>query len=245
MKNLCVKLSLLSLLALVWSGSALQAQDYDVVILNGRVIDPETNYDKVSHVGIKDGKIAAITEETISGKKTIDAKGHVVSPGFIDLHAHGQNIGDYRMQAMQGVTSMLELESGLLPIADWYEAQGQKNLPINYGAAAGWTYGRIATFTGTEPEATAKYFQDVQGRSDWKMDVATPEQQAQILKYVEQGLDEGAIGIGINAGYAPGHGRKEYFALAELAADQEDAAAIGEQLAAYADFLRCVRIHVV
>ena len=136
MKNLCVKLSLLSLLALVWSGSALQAQDYDVVILNGRVIDPETNYDKVSHVGIKDGKIAAITEETISGKKTIDATGHVVSPGFIDLHAHGQNIGDYRMQAMQGVTTMLELESGLLPISDWYEAQGKKNLPINWKKGA-------------------------------------------------------------------------------------------------------------
>jgi hypothetical protein len=220
MKNLSIKLSFLFFLALVWSVSALQAQDYDVVILNGRVIDPETNFDKVSHVGIKDGKIARITEKKINGKKTIDATGHVVSPGFIDLHAHGQNIGDYRMQAMQGVTTMLELESGLLPISDWYEAQGQKNLPINYGAAAGWTYGRIATFTGTEPEATAKYFQDVQGRSDWKMDIATPEQQDQILKYVEQGLDEGAIGIGINAGYAPGYGRKEYFALAKMAADR-------------------------
>ena len=192
-------------------------QDLDVVILNGRVIDPETNYDKVSNVGIKNGKIAVITEKEISGKKTIDATGHVVSPGFIDLHAHGQNIGDYRMQAMQGVTTMLELESGILPISDWYEAQGQKNLPINYGAAAAWTYGRIATFTGTEPEATAKYFQDVQGRSDWKMDVATPEQMTQILAYVQQGLDEGGLGIGINAGYAPGYGRKEYFKLAEMA----------------------------
>jgi len=226
MKNLIIKLSLFSLLVVIINGcsnpdqkSNQATQDFDVVILNGRVIDPETSYDKVSNVGIKDGKIAVITEKEISGKKTIDATGHVVSPGFIDLHAHGQNIGDYRMQAMQGVTSMLELESGLLPISDWYEAQGQKNLPINYGAAAGWTYGRIATFTGTPPEATAKYFQDVQGRSDWKMDIATPEQQAQILKYVEQGLDEGAIGIGINAGYAPGYGRKEYFALAKLAAE--------------------------
>jgi hypothetical protein len=206
---------------LLAAASPALAQDYDVVILYGRVMDPETNFDAVAHVGIKDGRIAVITTDEIQGAETIDATGHVVAPGFIDLHAHGQNIGDYRMQAMQGVTTMLELESGILPIGDWYDAQGKKNLPINYGAAAAWTYGRIATFTGTPPEATAKYFQDVQGRSDWKMDIATPEQQSEILKYVEQGLDEGAIGIGVNAGYAPGYGRKEYFALAKLAAEHD------------------------
>lgn len=181
-------------------------------------MDPETAYDEIANVGIKDGTIAVITNNKISGKEIIDATGHVVAPGFIDIHAHGQNIGDYRMQAMQGVTTMLELESGVVPIADWYDHQSQKNLPINYGAAAGWTYARIATFTGTKPEATVKYFQDAQGLMDWKMNIATPEQQEQILKLVEQGLDEGALGIGINAGYAPGYGQKEYFALAELAA---------------------------
>ena len=38
------------------------------------------------------------------------------------------------MQAMQGVTTMLELESGVLPIGEWYDAQAKKNLPINYNA---------------------------------------------------------------------------------------------------------------
>jgi hypothetical protein len=194
------------------------AQDYDLVILNGRVMDPETGYDAVANVGVKEGRIAAITEEKITGKKIVDATGHVVAPGFIDIHAHGQNIGDYRMQAMQGVTTMLELESGLLPIREWYDKQGKKKLPINYGAAAGWTFARIATFSGKPASSDAAYFQDAQSRTDWKMNLATPEQQAQILKLVEQGLDEGAIGIGINAGYAPGYGRKEYFALAKLAA---------------------------
>jgi N-acyl-D-glutamate deacylase len=213
-KKLC---GLLVLSSLLLATSAV-AVEYDVVISNGRVMDPETAYDDIANVGIKDGTIAVITKKEISGKETIDAVGHVVAPGFIDIHAHGQNIGDYRMQAMQGVTTMLELESGVVPIADWYELQAQKNLPIHYGAAAGWTFARIATFTETKPEATAKYFQDAQGRMDWKMNIATPEQQEQILKLVEQGLDEGALGIGINAGYAPGYGQKEYFALAELAA---------------------------
>jgi imidazolonepropionase-like amidohydrolase len=75
---------------------AAQAQEYDVVILNGRVMDPETKYDDIANVGIKDGKIAVITKDKITGKETIDATGHVVAPGFIDIHAHGQNIGDYR-----------------------------------------------------------------------------------------------------------------------------------------------------
>ena len=126
----------------------------DVVILNGRVIDPETGLDAIRNVAIEDGRISAISEFPLEGDAVVDAAGHVVSPGFIDLHAHGQSIGDYRMQAMQGVTTALELESGVLPIGDWYDGQASKNLPINYGAAAGWTYGRIATFNNTDPLAT-------------------------------------------------------------------------------------------
>ena len=191
--------------------------EFDVVILNGRVMDPETNFDAIRNVGIKDGKIALITESEIKGKETIDASNQVVSPGFIDIHAHGQNIGDYRMQAMQGVTTMLELESGVLPINDWYESQSQKKLPLNYGAAAGWTFARIATFSDTDPISTPAYFQNAQKDMEWKMNIATPEQQSEILNLVEEGLNQGGLGIGINAGYAPGYGQKEYYALAKMA----------------------------
>ena len=62
-----------------------ERQEFDLVILNGRVIDPETNFDGIRNVGIKDGSIAVITEAEISGKETIDATGKVVSPGFIDI----------------------------------------------------------------------------------------------------------------------------------------------------------------
>ena len=55
------------------------AQDYDLVILNGRVMDPETMYDDVANVGIQDGRIAVITKDAISGKETIDATGLVLS----------------------------------------------------------------------------------------------------------------------------------------------------------------------
>jgi len=81
---------------MAWAATG--AEDFDLVILNGRVMDPETMYDAVANVGVKDGRIAVITKDKITGKETIDATGHVDAPGFIDIHAHGQNIGDYRMQ---------------------------------------------------------------------------------------------------------------------------------------------------
>ena len=55
-----------------------QAQDYDLVILNGRVMDPESGLDAVRNVGVKDGAITAITNSSIKGKETIDASGLVV-----------------------------------------------------------------------------------------------------------------------------------------------------------------------
>ena len=192
-------------------------RQYDIVITGGRVIDPETGLDAIRNVAIEGDRIVAISEFPLAGDVVIDATGHVVSPGFIDLHSHGQNIGDYRMQVIQGVTTALELESGIVPVSDWYEDQATKNLPMNYGASAGWTHSRIATFSDTDPLATAAFFTDAQGRTDWKQDIASAEQSERIMSLLEQGLKDGALGIGINAGYAPGFGHKEYYALAELA----------------------------
>lgn len=203
--------------AFMLSTAVSSASANDLVLLNGRVVDPDSGLDAIRNVAVKDGKIVSVSEFALDGDVVIDATGHVVAPGFIDLHAHGMALGDMRMQAMQGVTTILELESGVLPIGDWYDAQEAQLTPINYGASAAWTFGRIATFAGNLPLAVPSYFQDAQAQTDWKEDIATLEQSERILGLVEQGLKEGGLGIGINAGYAPGYGQKEYFALAELA----------------------------
>src|ERR1700722_7509936 len=109
---------------------------YDVVILNGRVMDPESGLDAVRNVGVKDGKITAISSEALHGTTAIDAKGLVVAPGFIDLHEHGQEARNYEFQAHDGVTTSLELEVGTDDVDAWYAARAGKSL-INFGVSVG------------------------------------------------------------------------------------------------------------
>src|SRR5215831_13049085 len=85
---------------------------YEIVIAGGRVVDPESGLDAVRNVGISGGAIRAVAAGPLSGKRVIDARGLVVAPGFIDLHAHGQDLENNRFQAMDGVATALELEGG-------------------------------------------------------------------------------------------------------------------------------------
>jgi hypothetical protein len=116
--------------------SALQARQYDLVIRSGRVMDPESNLDAVRNLGISDGKIQAISVAPLESGTVIDAAGLVVAPGFIDLHAHGQDAENYRCKAMDGVTTALEMEVGVADVDTWYDAR-EGNALINYGASIG------------------------------------------------------------------------------------------------------------
>lgn len=207
-----------ALTVLVLMSSIAQAHEYDIAINNGRVIDPETKLDAVRHIGISGDRIEAISTEPLKGKAVIDAKGLIVAPGFIDFHAHGQNIPADRMQAFDGVTTALELESGILPVAGWYDIQRKTGRVLNYGVSAAWTYARVSALEDLKPEPKIKWFQDAYALTKWVNNISTPEQEQQIVEMVEQGVNEGSVGIGINSGYAPGYGYKEMLAVHQLAA---------------------------
>src|SRR3954451_21054394 len=91
-------------------------QQFDIAIVNGRVMDPESGLDQIRSIGVRDGRIAAVSSETLSGKTVVDARGLVIAPGFIDLHSHGQTPENYRFKARDGVTTALELEVGAWPV---------------------------------------------------------------------------------------------------------------------------------
>lgn len=118
------RFTLVSLITIILcSGCATTAQKYDVVFAGGRVIDPETGLDAIRNVGISGDTIAAVSKQPLEGKRVVDVTGLIVSPSFIDLHSHSVvNLPANRLQACDGVTTALELDSGVLPVDAWYEA---------------------------------------------------------------------------------------------------------------------------
>src|SRR2546422_1365162 len=123
-------------LLLILLAAPLLAQQYDVVLANGRVIDPESGLDAIRHVGIRGSEIVAVSASPLQSKTVVDAKGLVVAPGFIDLHSHGQTPENYLLKARDGVTTALEMEVGISPVASWYAGREGKALVI-YGATVG------------------------------------------------------------------------------------------------------------
>lgn len=85
MKKTCLLLTVLC-----WSLFSIQAQQYDILIKNGHVIDPKNQLDEVIDIAIKDQKIARVAKNIAAAeaRKTIDAEGMVVSPGLVDIHGH-------------------------------------------------------------------------------------------------------------------------------------------------------------
>ncbi len=126
------------------TGEALPSR-YDIVIKGGRVMDPETGLDAVRHVGITGDRIARISSLPLEGEKIIDATGLIVAPGFVDLHQHGHDSDSYRLKALDGVTTALEMEIGVPDVAQFLQERRGRAL-INYGSTASYSAARAAAF---------------------------------------------------------------------------------------------------
>lgn len=186
---------------------------YDLVIEGGRVLDPVSGLDAVRNVGIIGNSIRAVSEDRLDAVARFDAGGMIVAPGFIDLHSHGQTDENYRYKAMDGVTTALELEIGTLDVDDWYAQRQGKSL-INYGVAAGHIGARMRVLGGPVtrlPEGGAA------------QDEATDSQINQMRRLVEDGLQRGAVGMGLGIQYTPGASRWEILEMFRAAGKHEAA----------------------
>jgi cytosine/adenosine deaminase-related metal-dependent hydrolase len=186
------------------------AEIYDLVIHNGRVMDPETTFDSVSNVGIKAGRIAVITKDKIMGKEVIDATGLVVAPGFIDTHFHSVDRYATKLAVADGITTGMDLEAGATRVGEWYAKKNIEGWQVNYGTTSSMLSTRLLVHDPevnvNEPIDAAnggQYIEEsgkdgVQGYSVTRSNV---DQMNQIMKLMDEDLRQGALGIGVGAAY--------------------------------------------
>lgn len=217
---------------ILWALPVHAQESYDVVIRGGRVMDPETGLDGIRNIGIRGQTIVAISEGALDGETVVDAAGLVVAPGFIDLHAHGQSNDANRYQARDGVTTALELESGV-PDARLYLQGRQGDAILNFGATI--AHGMVRT--AVMPE----YAPDVEAAMDALGPAPTDEQLGalgramsqgdyeelpkslypQLFERLKAGMDAGALGIGVPHQYYPGANRDEIYRVFEFAGEEQ------------------------
>jgi cytosine/adenosine deaminase-related metal-dependent hydrolase len=203
-----------SLFYLLFSTAIVSAQQYDLVLEGGRVMDPETGLDAVRNVGVRDGKIARIASETLSGRRIVHADGLVVAPGFIDLHQHGQDAASQRVKALDGVTTALEMEIGVPDVAQFLQAKAGHSL-INYGTSASHVAARALVFGAPLPSG------EILPKSGPATDrSATPEQIEAIRQRLRAELDAGGLAVGMGIQYTPGATRLEVIDMFRLAAER-------------------------
>ncbi len=195
-------------------------QQFDVVLEGGRVMDPETGLDAIRNVGIRDGKIARISAESLSGRRKVSAAGLVVAPGFIDLHQHGQELASQRVKAFDGVTTALEMEIGVPDIAQFLKSKEGQSL-INYGSTASHVAARALVFGAPLNATPAGGIAGILPKSGPATDKpATPDQIGRIEQRLHAELDAGALGIGMGIQYTPGATRLEVIDMFRVAADR-------------------------
>ncbi|MFT4636328.1 MAG: N-acyl-D-aspartate/D-glutamate deacylase [Chitinophagales bacterium] len=188
---------------------------YSLVLEGGRVIDPETGLDAVRNVGIINGEIVAISEKKLTANEVINVSGKVVAPGFIDLHTHSPTKLGQDYQALGGVTTALELEIGSYPI-DAYGDEISKSPRINFGSSVGHLPIRLRVKMGLEVSHIVKmgspkpiningYWTAVKSLfsqpDEGTTELASVAEKQEILARLSEGLDNGALGIGLGLDY--------------------------------------------
>jgi len=192
----------------------------EIALVGGRVIDPESDLDAIADVGVTGGRVTKVGPGVGPARQYVDCAGLVVCPGFIDLHSHAQSISGARIQVLDGVTTALDLECGVLGVAQWHDQAIAEGRPLNFGYAAAWAMARAAAHgvpvapPGSE-ETGFGAFQAMSGYVTTHRGLDRVE-RGRVLDLVEREISDGAVAVGAMLGYLPDSEASELAGIAAL-----------------------------
>ena len=174
----------------------------DLAIVNGLVCDTRRKKLFPASVGIRDGKIALVGEGPMEAARTIDARGLLVCPGFIDVHGHVDgHLYSGRLSACQGITTTIGGNCGLSPnsMKDFMESQEREGFPIHQMELVGHSFTLRQQVGLDDPYRKAG-----------------PAQIARMEELAEEAMRLGACGVALGLDYAPGSSLAELEAMARV-----------------------------
>ncbi|MBI4908640.1 MAG: D-aminoacylase [Acidobacteria bacterium] len=188
---------MIRLFLLVSAACALTAQDFDILIRNGRVVDGTGNPSYIADVALRDGRVAALGKLTAAkARRVIDASGLIVTPGFIDIHNHSDEtvLRDGNAQSMirQGVTSMIFGEGGSAApstrfprFSDYWKRLLDQGVATNIGSYVG----------------SSEIWTTVHGP---KAGPASSSELQRMRDLVKEAMQDGALGVASSLSGPPG-----------------------------------------
>lgn len=201
-----MKTTLATLTAACLFAAAAYAADYDLLLRNGRVVDGTGNPAFHADVAVKDGRIVAIGKIAGVAKRTFDAKGLVIAPGFVDVHTHAEGIEDQPLAEnflRMGVTTLVLGNCGgsRLNVAEYFRELEATNISPNVCTLIGHNTVRSRAMGGSF------------------MRPPSADEMEKMKSLVGQAMKDGAVGLATGLIYLPGSFAKteEIIELAKVA----------------------------
>ena len=208
----------------VMAADSAAGQSFDIAINNGMVIDPISGFQGLANLGIKDGKITAITSisQKLIGAKVIDATCLIVAPGFINIHGHSNStqLPD-QLYLRDGITTEISGNCGQTTLGKYVKnplpfSEATKNAR-SYSEVTGiWEkeglYMNVASYVGHN---TLRETVGVPNRRT----PATSEQLARMQDMLRKDMKDGSLGVSFGPYYGPGATYAEMLALAKVASE--------------------------